>query len=63
MREEEKEEQQQEDSSLILLLKCDSRRFSIPLSALFVLLKFRNRSVESYLAALKPNTRDFRIIA
>lgn len=37
--------------------------FQFPLSDLFVLLKFSNRPVESYLAVLKPNTRDFRIIA
>ena len=65
MREEEKEgeEQQEEDPSLILLQEYTVEDFRFPLSALFILLKFSNRPVESYLAALKPNTRDFRIIA
>lgn len=49
MREEEKEgeEQQEEDPSLILLQEYTVEDFRFPLSALFVLLKFSNRPVES----------------
>ena len=64
MREEEKKEEQQEEPFSNLIVEVLKEKiFDFLLAPIFVLPKFRNRPVESYLAALKPNTRDFRIIA